>query len=91
MAGILADVIEACDLSTGTVLQVTARGAAEPLPFEADRARRWGARYLGPDERDWGRFAEAVFRDPTTRFIRLAPAALVARDLSYSPARPNPH
>ncbi len=81
----VAVVVDTCDLATGSVLQVVARGTAEPLPFDADRARRWGSRYLGPDERHWGRFAEGVFRDPTTRFLRLAPATLRARDLSFSP------
>jgi len=39
----------------------------------------------GPDERSWGRFQAGVFEDPTTRFMRLAPATLRARDLSYVP------
>ena len=78
-------VVDTCDLQTGVVLQVTASGAVEQLPFDADRARRWGRRYLGPDERSWGRFQSGVFEDPTTRFMRLAPATLRARDLSYVP------
>lgn len=81
-------VVDTCDLSTGSVLQVVARGPAELLPFDADRARRWGSRYLGRDERDWGRFADSVFRDPTTRFVRVVPATLRARDLSWAPFPP---
>lgn len=76
-------VVDTCDLSTGVVLQVIASGEADFLPFDAERARRWGSRYLGPDESHWGRFAESVFHDPTTRFLRLAPTTLRARDLSY--------
>ena len=76
-------VVDTCDLSTCTVLQVIASGKVEELPFEAERARRWGSRYLGPDERNWSRFADSVFHDPTTRFLRLAPGRLRARDLSY--------
>lgn len=75
--------VDTCDLERGEVLQVTARGSAEVRPFDADRARRWGRRYLGPDERSWGRFQGGVFDDPTTRFVVLKPTALLARDLSY--------
>jgi hypothetical protein len=39
--------------------------------------------YLGPDERHWRRFQDAVFDDPTTRFVALEPTVLRARDLSY--------
>jgi len=79
-------VVDTCDLSSGSVLQVLARGSAELLPFDEQRARRWGGRYLGSDERHWGRFADGVFNDPSTRFCRLAPTSLRARDLSYTPA-----
>jgi len=79
-------VVDTCDLRTGNVLQVLARGSAELLPFDQHRARRWGSRYLGADERRWSRFADGVFHDPSTRFLRLAPTSLRARDLSYSPA-----
>lgn len=79
-------VVDTCDLATGSVLQVIARGEAKLVSFDEDRARRWGRRYLGADERHWSRFADSVFHDPTTRFLRLAPTALRARDLSYRPA-----
>ena len=75
--------IDTSDLGTGIVLQVIAKGTAELEMFDPGRARRWGARYLGPDERSWGRFGESVFRDPSTRFVRLEPETLRARDLSY--------
>lgn len=80
-------VVDTCDLETGEVLQVVAKGKVEVRDFDLERARRWGSRYLGPDERAWGRFREGVFDDPSTRFLRLAPASLRAKDLSYSPAR----
>jgi hypothetical protein len=76
-------VVDSCDLDRGEVLQVTARGTAELRPFDADRARRWGSRYLGPDERHWRRFRAEVFDDPSTRFVVLEPTVLRARDLSY--------
>lgn len=80
-------VVDTCDLATGEVLQVIARGPAAVHPFDTPRARRWGARYLGRDERHWGRFVTGVFEDPSTRFVRLVPSSLRARDLSYTPAR----
>lgn len=76
-------VVDTCDLERGKVLQVTARGSARLQPFDAARARRWGERYLGPDERHWRRFQGGVFDDPTTRFVVLEPIVLRARDLSY--------
>lgn len=76
-------VVDTCDLDLGEVLQVTARGTAETHPFDEDRARRWGRRYLGPDEQHWRRFQGGVFDDPTTRFVSLRPTTLRARDLSY--------
>ncbi|MDQ3676962.1 MAG: pyridoxamine 5'-phosphate oxidase family protein [Actinomycetota bacterium] len=79
----VAVVIDTSDLATGTILQVIATGPAEVLPIDFERARRWGARYLGRDERSWGRFGDSVFRDPSTRFVRLVPQTLRARELSY--------
>jgi len=79
----IALVVDTCDLERGEVLQVTARGAAQVRPFDADRARRWGSRYLGLDEHHWSRFQAGVFDDPTTRFVVLEPATLRARDLSF--------
>ena len=77
-------VVDTCDLDTGRVLQVIASGDAEIVPFDPDRARRKLARYLGPDERLWNeRFLTGTFEDPSTRFTRLSPATLRARDLSF--------
>jgi nitroimidazol reductase NimA-like FMN-containing flavoprotein (pyridoxamine 5'-phosphate oxidase superfamily) len=76
-------VVDSYDLDSGEVLQVTARGRAELHPFDAERARRWGRRYLGPDESHWRRFQSSVFDDPATRFVSLEPTVLRARDLSY--------
>jgi nitroimidazol reductase NimA-like FMN-containing flavoprotein (pyridoxamine 5'-phosphate oxidase superfamily) len=71
-------VVDTCDLETGEVLQVVARGAAEVLPFDAERARRKLRRYLGPDEAAWDheRFLEGTFGDPSARLVRLAPRRL---------------
>ncbi len=77
-------VIDTCDLQTVRVLQVPATGDATVEPFDAQRARRKLARYLGPDESAWEpeRFAIGTF-DDESGFLRLAPTRLRARDLSY--------
>jgi Pyridoxamine 5'-phosphate oxidase len=76
-------VVDTCDLTGGEILQVMVRGQARVAPFEPDRARRWGRRYMGPDESHWGRFRAGVFDDESTRFVAVSPASLVARNLSY--------
>lgn len=59
---------------------MTARGNAEIMPFDAARAKRKLVRYLGTDERRWPQdFREF---DSDTRFVRLIPTSLVAKDLS---------
>ncbi|HEU5332595.1 MAG TPA: pyridoxamine 5'-phosphate oxidase family protein [Actinocrinis sp.] len=80
-------VIDVCDPATGLVRQVVAGGAAELLPFDVSRGRRKLARYLGPHEERWDpRFRGYLRDDPAergTRWLRLRPASLSARDLSY--------
>lgn len=85
---IVALVVDTCELQTGRVLQVTVRGSAAVLPFDPTRARRKLARYLGPDESRWDRerFAIGGLADDSTRFVRLTPDRLRARDLSYEVA-----
>lgn len=81
-------VIDECDLATGVVRQVTARGDAEIVPFDAPRGRRKLSRYLGPDESRWDpRFQRVVRDDPVsggTLWLRLRPASLTSKDLSFS-------
>jgi Pyridoxamine 5'-phosphate oxidase len=84
----LALVVDECDLSTGRVRQVIARGSAEVLAFDVPRGRRKLARYLGADEGGWDqRFRRYLHEDPAekgTAWLRLRPSSLVARDLSYT-------
>ena len=76
-------VVDTCDLQSGKVLQVRARGRAELRPFDAARAQRWGERYLGPDKNRWGRFVSGVFEHPSSRFVCMRPTWLRAMDLSW--------
>lgn len=84
----VAVVVDECDLATGRVRQVIARGRAALVPFDVPRGRRKLARYLGPDETRWDtRFVRYLYDDPGERgttWLRLAPSSLSAKDLSYS-------
>ena len=81
-------VVDECDLATGRVRQVIARGRAELVPFDVPRGRRKLARYLGSDEALWdARFVHYLHDDPGERgtmWLRLVPDSLTAKDLSYS-------
>ncbi|OUC99950.1 pyridoxamine 5'-phosphate oxidase family protein [Streptomyces swartbergensis] len=83
-------VVDECDLATGLVRQVIARGRAELLPFDVERGRRKLVRYLGADEARWDeRFVHYLHDDPAQRgtvWLRLKPVSLVAHDLSYAVA-----
>lgn len=80
-------VVDECDLATGLVRQVIARGRAELVPFDVERGRRKLVRYLGTDEARWDeRFVRYLYDDPAERgtlWLRLEPGSLVARDLSF--------
>ena len=83
-------VVDECDLVTGRVQQVIARGRAELVPFDVPRGRRKLSRYLGADEALWdARFVGYLYDDPGERgttWLRLTPASLTVQDLSYSVA-----
>ncbi|MBB1152930.1 pyridoxamine 5'-phosphate oxidase family protein [Amycolatopsis dendrobii] len=83
----IAMTVDVCDLATGLVRQVIARGQAAVEPFDVPRGRRKLARYLGPDESGWDpRFRAYLLDDPAERgtvWIRMEPESLRANDLSY--------
>jgi hypothetical protein len=84
----IALVIDECDLATGLVRQVIARGHAEILPFDIPRGRRKLTRYLGDDPARWDqRFRCYLLDNPAdkgTAWLRLRPRSLTAKDLSYT-------
>ncbi|MBC9713463.1 pyridoxamine 5'-phosphate oxidase family protein [Streptomyces sp. TRM66268-LWL] len=85
-------VVDECDIATGRVLQVIARGRAELVPFDVPRGRRKLSRYLGADESLWDeRFIGYLHDDPAqrgTKWLRLTPTSLKATDLSYTVTPP---
>ncbi|MFC0106599.1 pyridoxamine 5'-phosphate oxidase family protein [Kibdelosporangium aridum] len=80
-------VVDECDLATGTVKQVVARGRGAILPFDVPRGFRKLARYLGDDETLWDeRFRRYLHDDPAesgTVWLRVEPDSMTAADLSY--------
>ncbi|UYB39104.1 pyridoxamine 5'-phosphate oxidase family protein [Streptomyces sp. Je 1-4] len=81
-------VVDECDLVTGRVRQVIARGRAELVPFDAPRGRRKLVRYLEVDVALWdARFVGYLYDNPGERgtmWLRLRPASLKVQDLSYA-------
>ena len=81
-------VVDECDLATGIVRQVIARGTGAVLPFDVPRGRRKLVRYLGADESGWDdKFRRYLYDDPADRgtvWLRVPAEFLRATDLSYS-------
>lgn len=74
--------VDECNIDTGEVVHVFARGKAAIVPVNVDRAKRKFARYLGPNEDTWDpRFVESL-SIPTTR-IKFTPEQLTASDVSF--------
>lgn len=81
--------VDICDLARGDVKQVLARGRATLRPYDAERAHRKLARYLGDDPTLWDptRFNPDNPPEPGIQFVELRPETLTAKDLSYQPSR----
>jgi hypothetical protein len=82
------------ELGTGRSQHVGVRGRAEVLPFEAAVAKTIFRRYFGPQEEDWDRRFDDVFKDgcavartgePILEIVRIIPETVVVRDQSYKP------
>jgi hypothetical protein len=73
-------------VEAGLVHHVGLRGRASVERFDAERARRLLARYLGPDTNAWDpRFRETL-HDADNVLVRFGPDTVVARDQSYAVA-----
>lgn len=87
----MALVVDICDVATGEVQQVIARGRAEVLPFDTERGYRKLSRYLGLDETTWDtRFLHYLRSDPADSgalWVRMKPERLTSSDLSFAPSR----
>lgn len=79
-------VVDTCNLETGEVSKVVAKGEAELQPYDPQRARRKLRRYLGDDEALWDSRFDPDRAESGTKFVRLRPSWLRARDLSYTPS-----
>jgi hypothetical protein len=81
-------VVDTCDVESGEVLQLSAKGEAEIYQLDTGRACRILERYLGADSSRWPeRLKRGTFHDPATRLIRLEPSRVRGQDLSYEPPR----
>lgn len=80
--------VDVCDIATGFVQQVIARGDAELVPFAVPLGRRKVVRCLGADESRWDEhFVHYLHDSPGDRgtlWLRLVPGSLTAQDLSCS-------
>ena len=71
------------DPRRGLVQHVGVRGRASIEPFDAGRAQRLLARYLGEQQARWDRRFQDTLSDPDNLLVRVRPETIVARDVSY--------
>jgi hypothetical protein len=77
-------VVDECDITTGKVVHVRARGHGDIVPVDRERAMQKFARYLGPDQARWDpRFVPSLDL-PSTRMCRFTPVAIEAADVSFT-------
>lgn len=76
-------VVDECDVRTGEVIHVRARGYGEIIPVDRDRAMRKFSRYLGADQSQWDpRFVPSLDL-LSTRMCRFTPDSIEAADVSF--------
>jgi hypothetical protein len=71
------------DAARGILRHVGIRGEATVLPMDRQRLHRLLARYLGPDQKEWNPWFQETIVAPLDLMIRITPASLIARDMSY--------
>lgn len=77
------------DVARGVLRHVGIRGDAEILALDHDRLQRLLARYLGADSADWNPWFRANVITPLNLVIKIAPASVVARSMSYFKTDPD--
>lgn len=76
-------VVDECDLRTGEVVHVRARGFGEIIAVDRDKAMRKFSRYLGDNQSRWDpRFLPSLDA-PSTRMCRFTPESIEAADVSF--------
>lgn len=82
--------VDCTDYDSGRLLQVIAKGSAEIVPYEIERAYRSMARYRGPDVSKWSTSPTnypALLQEPIIpglKFIKLKPKVLKGYNYSFS-------
>jgi len=71
------------DLKQGLVQHIGVRGHASVEPFDAARAQRLLARYLGENHGAWDKRFRDTLADPDNVLVCVVPDTVVARDVSY--------
>lgn len=77
------------DAGRGILRHVGIRGEATVLPMDRQRLHRLLARYLGPDQKEWNPWFQETIVAPLDLMIRITPASIIARDMSYFKTRPD--
>ncbi len=80
-------VVDECNIETGEVVHVRARGTASIGEVDRDRALRKFARYLGPDASRWDPRFVMSLAFPSTRMCCLKPSSMKAADASFTVQR----
>lgn len=75
------------DVTSGILRHIGIRGHADVCSIDPDRLRRLLARYLGHD--DWNNWFKANVVDPLDLMIKITPASIIARDMSYFKTGPD--
>jgi hypothetical protein len=84
---LLVVVVDDCNIDTGEAIHVRARGHAEIIAVDRQRAMRKFARYLGPDQSRWDpRFVPSLDLS-STRMCRFTPSSIEAADVSFDVRR----
>lgn len=71
------------DVERGVLRHVGIRGHADVLALDRRRLYRLLERYLGSAPLEWNAWFKANIIEPLDLMIRIAPASIVARDMSY--------